>query len=29
ISVEAFIKRKDIHAKRVVQEKEKARIKSL
>ncbi|ESK89231.1 udp-galactose transporter [Moniliophthora roreri MCA 2997] len=29
ISVEAFIKRKDIHAKRVVQEKEKAKIKSL
>ncbi|KAG7088584.1 hypothetical protein E1B28_012561 [Marasmius oreades] len=29
ISVEAFIKRRDIHAKRVVQEKEKARIKSL
>ncbi|KAK7056672.1 UDP-galactose transporter [Paramarasmius palmivorus] len=29
ISVEAFIKRKDIHAKRVLQEKEKAKIKSL
>ncbi|KAF9267560.1 UDP-galactose transporter [Marasmius fiardii PR-910] len=29
ISVEAFIKRRDIHAKRVIQEKEKARIKSL
>ncbi|KAJ3715539.1 UAA transporter family-domain-containing protein [Lentinula raphanica] len=29
ISVEAFVKRKDIHAKRVLQEKEKAKIKSL
>ncbi|KAF7968652.1 hypothetical protein HWV62_9787 [Athelia sp. TMB] len=29
ISVEAFVKRKDVHAKRVVQEKEKAKIKSL
>ncbi|KAF8635972.1 hypothetical protein AX15_000136 [Amanita polypyramis BW_CC] len=29
ISVEAFVKRKDVHAKRVVQEKEKARIKTL
>jgi UDP-galactose transporter B1 len=29
ISVEAFIKRKDVHAKRVLQEKEKAKIKSL
>lgn len=29
ISVEAFVKRKDVHAKRVIQEKEKARIKSL
>lgn len=29
ISVEAWVKRKDVHAKRVVQEKEKARIKTL
>ncbi|KIJ59469.1 hypothetical protein HYDPIDRAFT_100657 [Hydnomerulius pinastri MD-312] len=29
ISVEAFVKRKDVHAKRVLQEKEKAKIKSL
>jgi len=29
ISVEAFVKRKDIHAKRVVQEKEKPKLKSL
>jgi len=29
ISVEAFVKRKDFHAKRVIQEKEKAKIKSL
>ncbi|KAK1230655.1 UDP-galactose transporter [Marasmius sp. AFHP31] len=29
ISVEAFIKRRDIHAKRVIQEKEKAKIKSI
>jgi len=29
ISVEAFVKRKDVHAKRVVQEKEKAKIKQL
>jgi len=29
ISVEAFVKRKDVHAKRVIQEKEKAKIKSL
>jgi len=29
ISVEAFVKRKDVHAKRVIQEKEKASIKSL
>ncbi|RDB14697.1 UDP-galactose transporter 1 [Hypsizygus marmoreus] len=29
ISVEAFVKRKDVHAKRIVQEKEKAKIKSL
>jgi len=29
ISVEAFVKRKDVHAKRVIQEKEKAEIKSL
>lgn len=29
ISVEAWVKRKDIHAKRVLQEKEKAKIKSL
>ncbi|KAJ7071861.1 UAA transporter [Mycena belliarum] len=29
ISVEAFVKRKDVHAKRVVQEKEVAKIKSL
>ncbi|PPQ99201.1 LOW QUALITY PROTEIN: hypothetical protein CVT26_014124 [Gymnopilus dilepis] len=29
ISVEAWVKRKDIHAKRVIQEKEKAKIKSL
>ncbi|KIK80286.1 hypothetical protein PAXRUDRAFT_833617 [Paxillus rubicundulus Ve08.2h10] len=29
ISIEAFVKRKDVHAKRVFQEKEKARIKSL
>jgi UDP-galactose transporter B1 len=29
ISVEAFVKRKDVHAKRVVQEKEKAKLKSL
>ncbi|KAH7926452.1 UDP-galactose transporter, partial [Leucogyrophana mollusca] len=29
ISVEALVKRKDVHAKRVMQEKEKAKIKSL
>ncbi|RXW23411.1 hypothetical protein EST38_g2466 [Candolleomyces aberdarensis] len=29
ISVEAFVKRKDVHAKKVVQEKEKAKLKSL
>lgn len=29
ISVEAFVKRKDIHAKCIIQEKEKAKIKSL
>jgi len=29
ISVEAIVKRKDVHAKRVIQEKEKAKIKSL
>ncbi|GLB38593.1 putative UAA transporter family protein [Lyophyllum shimeji] len=29
ISVEAFVKRKEVHAKRVIQEKEKAKIKSL
>jgi len=29
ISVEAWIKRKDVHAKRVMQEKERAKIKSL
>ncbi|KIK59361.1 hypothetical protein GYMLUDRAFT_44712 [Collybiopsis luxurians FD-317 M1] len=29
ISVEAFVKRKDVHAKRVLQEKEKAKLKSL
>ncbi|KAG6336107.1 hypothetical protein ID866_2973 [Astraeus odoratus] len=29
ISVEAWVKRKDVHAKRVLQEKEKAKIKSL
>jgi len=29
ISVEAFVKRKDVHAKKVLQEKEKAKIKSL
>ncbi|KAI0785220.1 UDP-galactose transporter [Abortiporus biennis] len=29
ISVEAWVKRKDIHAKRVIQEKEKARLKTL
>ncbi|KAH9854756.1 UDP-galactose transporter [Lenzites betulinus] len=29
ISVEAWVKRKDVHAKRVMQEKEKARIKTL
>ncbi|SJL07444.1 related to UDP-galactose transporter homolog 1 [Armillaria ostoyae] len=29
ISVEAFVKRKDIHAKRVIEEKEKPRIKTL
>ncbi|KAI0072029.1 UDP-galactose transporter [Panus rudis PR-1116 ss-1] len=29
ISVEAWVKRRDIHAKRVIQEKEKARLKSL
>ncbi|KAE9405737.1 UDP-galactose transporter [Gymnopus androsaceus JB14] len=29
ISVEALVKRKDVHAKRVLQEKEKAKIKSL
>ncbi|KAH8104498.1 UDP-galactose transporter, partial [Cristinia sonorae] len=29
ISVEAWVKRKDVHAKRVVQEKEKAKIKAL
>ncbi|XP_006462614.1 hypothetical protein AGABI2DRAFT_193721 [Agaricus bisporus var. bisporus H97] len=29
ISVEAWIKRRDVHAKRVIQEKEKAKIKSL
>jgi UDP-galactose transporter B1 len=29
ISVEAFVKRKDVHAKRVMQEKERAKLKSL
>ncbi|RPD62477.1 UAA transporter [Lentinus tigrinus ALCF2SS1-7] len=29
ISVEAWVKRKDVHAKRVIQEKEKAKIKQL
>lgn len=29
ISVEAWVKRKEIHTKRVVQEKEKAKIKEL
>ncbi|KAF9219246.1 UDP-galactose transporter, partial [Gyrodon lividus] len=29
ISIEAIVKRKDVHAKRVLQEKEKAKIKSL
>ncbi|EJF63362.1 UAA transporter [Dichomitus squalens LYAD-421 SS1] len=29
ISVEAWVKRRDVHAKRVIQEKEKARIKAL
>lgn len=29
ISVEAWVKRRDVHAKRVIQEKEKAKIKSL
>lgn len=29
ISVEAYVKRKDVHAKRVIQEKEKAKIKIL
>ncbi|THV03829.1 UAA transporter [Dendrothele bispora CBS 962.96] len=29
ISVEAFVKRKEIHAKRILQEKEKAKLKSL
>ncbi|KZT11983.1 UAA transporter [Laetiporus sulphureus 93-53] len=29
ISVEAWVKRKDVHAKRVIQEKEKAKLKSL
>jgi len=29
ISIEAFVKRKDVHAKRVIQEKEKAEIKTL
>jgi len=29
ISVEAWVKRKDVHAKRVIQEKEKAKIKEL
>jgi len=29
ISVEAFVKRKDVHAKRIMQEQEKAKIKSL
>ncbi|KZT73844.1 UAA transporter [Daedalea quercina L-15889] len=29
ISVEAWVKRKDVHAKRVLQEKEKAKLKSL
>ncbi|KAG9005412.1 UDP-galactose transporter [Tulasnella sp. JGI-2019a] len=29
ISVEAYVKRKDVHAKRVLQEKEKAKIKDL
>jgi len=29
ISIEAFVKRKDVHAKQVVLEKEKAKIKSL
>lgn len=29
ISVEAFVKRKEVHAKRVIQEKEKAKLKSL
>jgi len=29
ISVEAYVKRKDVHAKRIIQEKEKAKIKDL
>jgi len=29
ISIEALIKRKDVHVKRVLQEKEKAKIKAL
>lgn len=29
ISVEAWVKRRDVHAKRVIREKEKAKIKSL
>ncbi|CCM01898.1 uncharacterized protein FIBRA_03969 [Fibroporia radiculosa] len=29
ISVEAWVKRKDVHAKRIIQEKEKAKIKTL
>jgi len=29
ISVEAWVKRRDVHAKRIIQEKEKAKIKSL
>jgi len=29
ISVEAWVKRRDVHAKRVIHEKEKAKIKSL
>jgi len=29
ISVEAWVKRRDVHAKRVLQEKEKAKLKSL
>ncbi|KAJ3517618.1 hypothetical protein NMY22_g13924 [Coprinellus aureogranulatus] len=29
ISVEAYVKRREVHAKRVIQEKEKAKIKSL